>query len=255
MTTLTEIINSVINGINRAISFAAPFADGSPLDDADRYSLDDFPQIDDLANAAYDLGQGNEEIRETVETIVEASDRISALYTMLCDLIPARDAHHYDYGTVSMVLPYFTFTINALSDIVDELGADVVMMQAEPAPIALSDNVMFKRIFAFVVEGLGEQAKAYPIAAGFRVYALRQLVKFEHGEEADPFDFFFVSDQATLTCTLDSDELELSKLGDLSIRISRNGDVSGSMDSSDLKVDGMRLVIERPEEFEFKERE
>ena len=118
MSTLKEITQSVIDEINFALQKATELASGDPIPDSSEYQhvLDHFPEIDQQAQEAYDLAVTDESLRQWAQTMVEASDRISALFTMLCDLIPARDSREYDFTTVSMVLPYMTFTISALQE-------------------------------------------------------------------------------------------------------------------------------------------
>ena len=260
MATLREITQSIIKDIKTALDFAGPLASGDPIPDISAYPLDDFPEAGWKAQKAYDMAVNNEEIKEQVQTLIEASDRLSAVYTMLCDLIPARDAKNYDYNTVSVVLPYLTFSLDVLGEIVDELNADLVISDA--TPVNMKENAIYKRIYVFVVEGLAEYAKRSEKVSGFRVYAIHQLRKFSNGEEADGFEFSLAGDYSTLSCRFDGDQLELSSMINgiaeggtaWSITISRNGDVHGNMDSDDLdNVKGMRLTIDEPEEYFFYE--
>ena len=57
MATLTALIHSVIDGINKAINLAAPLASGDPIPDSSVYDsmLAGFPMIDQQAQEAYDL--------------------------------------------------------------------------------------------------------------------------------------------------------------------------------------------------------
>lgn len=260
MATLREITQSIIDDIKKILDFAVPLAKGDPISDTSKYPLDDFPEAGWKAQEAYDMAQNNEEIREQVQTLIEASDRLSAVYTMLCDLIPARDARNYDFNTVAVVLPYLTFSLDVLGEIVDELNADLVIADAKP--VSMNDNRIYKRIFSFVSESLSEQAKKNETVAGFRVFALQQLRKFSNEEAAEPFDFSFAGAFSTLTCRFEGDLLEMSSLINdekdggtaWSLTISRNGDVFGNMDSDDLEnIEGMRLSIEEPQEYCFYE--
>ena len=257
MATLTALIHSVIDGINKAINLAAPLASGDPIPDSSVYDsmLAGFPMIDQQAQEAYDLAAEDEELKEQAQVLIEASDRVSALYTMLCDIIPARDSRNYDFYTTSMVLPYFTYTLDALSEIVDELNADLIMLGAAPASVSLSDNVMFVRVATFVADSLLPYSAANKKVAGFRVFALQQLRKFSHREEAEPFEFSLAGTASMISCSLDWDTLEVTNKNTdggntWSLTISRNGDVYGSMDSGDLEsIGGMRLNIDLPEEY------
>ena len=258
MSTLREITQSIIDDIKKALDLTVPLAKGDPISDTSKYPLDDFPQAGWKVQEAYDMALNNEEIREQVQTLIEASDRLSAVYTMLCDLIPARDVRNYDFNTVAVILPYLTFSLDVLSEIVDELNADMVIADAKT--VNLHDNGIYKRIFSFVSESLAEQAKNHEKVAGFRIFALQQLKKFSNEEAAEPFDFSFTGELSTLTCRFEGDLLEMSSLINnnenvstaWSLTISRNGDVFGNMDSDDLEnVVGMRLSIEEPEEYCF----
>ena len=264
MAALTEIVQSVIDGINEVINLASPFASGDPIPDSSVYDsmLQNFPTIDRQAQEAYDLTVENEKERNRAQVLIEASDRVSAVYTMLFDIIPARDSREYDFTTISMTLPYLTFTLSALADIVDELNSDLVMMEAAPAPVKLSDNVMFVRGVAFVADSLLSYSKELKVA-GFRNYAIQQLGKFSRGEEAEPFSLSFADGHSTLSCSFDGDNMEISNIPNNAnqeetawkLTISRNGDVYGNMDSGDLEsVEGMRLTIDEPEEYCFVEK-
>ena len=261
MAALTEIVQSVIAGINDVINLASPFASGDPIPDSSVYDsmLQNFPTIDREAQKAYDLAVEDEEKRDQAQVLIVASDRVSAVYTMLCDIIPARDSREYDFTTVNMTLPYLVFTLSALADIVDELNEDLVTMEAAPAQISLSDNMMYRRVFAFVVESLGAYPKEYEKVVELKTFALRQLMKFSHGEQAEAFGFSFSDDTSVLSCSFDWDVLEVSNAtkdgGTVwSLVINRNGDIHGNMDSGDLEnVKGMKLTIDLPDEYSYSE--
>jgi len=261
MAALTQIVQSVIDGINEVINLASPFASGDPIPDSSVYDsmLQNFPTIDRQAQEAYDLAVEDEEKRDQAQVLIEASDRVSAVYTMLYDIIPARDSRDYDFTTVSMTLPYLTFTLSALADIVDELNADLVMMRAGPSPISLSDNMMYRRVFAFVVESLGAYSKEHEEVAGFKTFAVQQLMKFSHGMEAEAFSFSFYDDTSVLSCAFDWDDLEVTnstRTGETawSLTINRNGDIHGNMDSGDLEnIRGKKLTIDSPKEYYYYE--
>ena len=88
MATLREITESIIEDIEYVLKLAGPLASGDPIPDTSIYHLDDFPEAGWKAQEAYDMAMSNDEIKDTVQTLIEASDRLSAVYTMLCDLIP-----------------------------------------------------------------------------------------------------------------------------------------------------------------------
>ena len=263
MAILTELIQSVIDDINTAIKFATPLASGDPIPDSTVYQsgLENFPTVDRQAQEAYDLAvkDDEEEKRDQAQVLIEASDRMSALYTMLCDLIPARDSRNYDFYTTSMVLPYLTYTLDALADIVDDLNAELVMLGAAPALVRLSDNVMFIRVASFVADSLLPYSKKKKRLAGFRTYAIQQLRKFCYGEEAEPFDFSLSDGTASLSCSLEDDILEIANRNEAdglvwNWSIGRNGDASGSLDSGDLEdLEGKKLTITVPDEYSFEE--
>ena len=146
MATLREITESIIEDIEYVLKLAGPLASGDPIPDTSIYHLDDFPEAGWKAQEAYDMAMSNDEIKDTVQTLIEASDRLSAVYTMLCDLIPSRDARNYDFYTVAAILPYLTFTLDALGEIKDELHADMEIADAKPC--SLHDNTIYKRIFS-----------------------------------------------------------------------------------------------------------
>ncbi len=263
MATLSEIIQTVIDDINTAIKFSGPLASGDPIPDSTVYQsgLESFPAIDQHAQEAYDLAveDGDEEKRDQAQVLIEASERMAALYTMLCDLIPARDSRNYDFYTTSMVLPYLTYTLDALADIVDDLNAEVIMLGAAPAPVKLSDNVMFIRVASFVADSLLPYSKKKKKIAGFRTYAVQQLRKFCYGEEAEPFEFSFSDGTSLLACSFDGDILEVVNTNESdgiawNWAIGRNGDMSGNIDSGDLEnLEGKKLSIAAPDEYSFEE--
>ena len=193
MSRLTDISSSMIETIKGVLDFVEPLAYGDPIPDSTVYQeeLNNFPQIDAEAQEAYELAAADESLREHAQTLVEASDRMSAVYTMLCDLLPARDGRSYDYYTVSMVLPYLSYSLSSLRDIIDELEDRIAPDEAKSAFVRLSDNVMFRRISAFVDESLQPYIEKNKRIAGFRVFALQALRKFGSGEEAEPFSFAF----------------------------------------------------------------
>ena len=260
---LNDLIQSVIDDINTAIKFATPLAYGDPIPDSTVYQsgLETFPAIDQHAQEAYDWAaqDEDEEKRDLAQVLIEASDRMSALYTMLCDLIPARDSRNYDFYTTSMVLPYLTYTLDALADIVDDLNAELVMLGAAPAPVKLSDNVMFIRVASFVADSLLPYSRKKKKIAGFRTYAIQQLRKFCYGEEAEAFDYSFSDDTTILACSFDGDILEMVNTNEAdgiawNWAIGRNGDMSGNIDSGDLEnLEGKKLTIAAPEEYCFEE--
>ncbi len=260
---LNDLIQSVIDDINTAIKFATPLASGDPIPDSTVYQsgLESFPAIDQHAQEAYDWAaqDEDEEKRNLAQVLIEASDRMSALYTMLCDLIPARDSRNYDFYTTSMVLPYLTYTLDALTDIVDALNAELVMLGAAPAPVKLSDNVMFIRVASFVADSLLPYSRKKKKIAGFQTYAIQQLRKFYYGEEAEPFDFSLSDGTDSLSCTLEDDILEIANRNEAdglvwNWAIGRNGDASGNLDSGDLENhEGKKLTITVPDEYSFEE--
>ena len=262
MTTLREITESIIEDIEYVLKLAGPLASGDPIPDTSIYHLDDFPEAGWKAQKAYDMAVSNDEIKDRVQTLIEASDRLSAVYTMLCDLIPSRDARNYDFYTVAAILPYLTFTLDALGEIKDELHADMEIADAKPC--SLHDNTIYKRILSFVAESLADRAKRNVTVAGFRVYAMQQLREFSQCEAAEPFEFSFSDGFSTLLCHFDGDVLELSSAGNeaenrgtaWNLTIGRNGDVYGNMDTDDLEnIEGMSLSIDEPDEYCYFEKE
>ena len=262
MATLREITESIIEDIEYVLKLAGPLASGDPIPDTSIYHLDDFPEAGWKAQEAYDMAVSNDEIKDTVQTLIEASDRLSAVYTMLCDLIPSRDARNYDFYTVAAILPYLTFTLDALGEIKDELHADMEIADAKPC--SLHDNTIYKRIFSFVAESLADRAKRYVTVAGFRVYAMQQLRKFSLCEAAEPFEFSFSGVFSTLSCRFDGELLEVSNMVNdagncvttWNLTIGRNGDIYGNMDTDDLEnIEGMSLSIDEPEEYCYNEKE
>lgn len=262
------IMRAAIDGINTVINLAAPLAEGNPIPDSSEYQsmLDNFPQIDDLANEAYEIALPDESLREQATTIIEASDRVSAVYTMLCDLLPARDVREYDFSAVAMILPYLTFTLNALSDIVDELNSTLAMdssLETEVVPIS-RDNPIYSCIFAFAVESLAECAKQSETVRKFRVFLLRQLESFRNGENAEEFEFSFHGAETMITCSLRNDELSLAcmsysmenKSMDWQATISKTGVASGVVETDTLHdLEDKFLMIELPERFQWNEME
>ncbi len=263
MATLTETIQSVIDDINTAIKFARPLASGDPIPDSTIYEsgLKTFPTVDRQAQEAYDMAvkDDDEEKRDQAQVLIEASERMAALYTMLCDLIPARDSRDYDFYTTSMVLPYLIYTLDALADIVDDLNAELVMLGAAPAPVKLSDNVMFIRAASFVADSLLPYSRKKKKIAGFRTYAIQQLRKFCYGEEAEAFEFSFSDGTSALACSFDGDIFEMINTNKddglvWNWAIGRNGDATGSIDSGDLEnLDGKKLAIVAPDEYCYEE--
>ena len=262
MSRLTDISSSMIETIKGVLDFVEPLAYGDPIPDSSVYQeeLNNFPQIDAEAQEAYELAVADESLREHAQTLVEASDRMSAVYTMLCDLLPARDGRSYDYYTVSMVLPYLSYSLSALRDIIDELEDRIAPDETKSPFVRLSDNVMFRRISAFVDESLQPYIENNNRIAGFRVFALQQLRKFGSGEDAEPFSFAFTDPIYTLSCCFDGDNLEMTYMAcDIeessiiwNLMISRNGDTSGNMDSGDLENTAeMKLTVYTPDEYEY----
>ena len=82
MATLREIRQSIIDDIKKALDLTVPLAKGDPISDTSKYPLDDFPQAGWKVQEAYDMALNNEEIREQVQTLIEASDRLSAVYSL-----------------------------------------------------------------------------------------------------------------------------------------------------------------------------
>ena len=249
---MNALTNNAINSINMAINLATPLAFGDPIPDVSGYGsmLESFPRIDREAQAAYDMAVDNEALDDWAQTMVEASDRLSALYTMLCDLIPARDASTYDFNSVSCILPYFTFTLSVLNDILDELETGVSETEEDgtdgetEGASAIYDNQIYRRIFAFVAESLPQSE--------FTSYALRQLERFSHGEDFEPFYFTLTDGFGMIRCGLRSGQLTisfdlLSSTIGWDVRISADGDVYGQLDSDDLRgVENWKLIIEEP---------
>lgn len=254
---LAEITQTIIGRINAAISFAAPLAFGDPIPDTSIYSLEDFPRIDQEAQDAYDLALIDEELKEQAQILAEASDRLSALFTMLCDLIPARDAAQYDFSTVSMVLPYLTFTISALSDIVDGLNANMVSMAKGQAKElesgSISKNPMYRRIFDFIVESLSGYIDFFDSVKEFQQYVVHQLDSFCKGEKYRPFAFSFSDPSSKLMCSLDGRSLSIWHSSGWEMSVDRNGNVNGSLNSDDLKVTDMQLSIVEPDAYYYNE--
>ena len=262
MATLREITESIIEDIDYVLKLAGPLASGDPIPDTSIYHLDDFPEAGWKAQEAYDMAMSNDEIKDTVQTLIEASDRLSAVYTMLCDLIPSRDARNYDFNTVAAILPYLIFSLDALGEIKDELHADMEIADANPC--SLHDNTIYKRIFSFVAESLADHAKQNMTVAGFRVYAMQQLKKFSQCEAAEAFEFSFSDVYSTLSCHFDGELLELSNMVNdaensittWNLTIGRNGDVYGNIDTDDLEnIEEMRLSIDEPDEYCYYENE
>ena len=264
MHAFSTIILSCIDRIDFAMNFASPLCSGDPIPDSTVYEseLETFPTIDTEAQQAYDLALGDEELSECAQVLIEASDRLIALYTMLCDLIPARDCRDYDFYTVSMTLPYMTYTLSALSDIVDDLNARIIMLDAESAQVQLSDNIMFRRVAEFVVESLGEYGEAEKKIQEFKTFAFQELMKFSHGKPAKSFSFYFKDSSSMISCSFDGIDLNFVRLVDgkedtgagWELTISRDGDSDGYMDSSDLRnVKDMKLCVELPARFRFQE--
>ena len=254
---LAEITQTIIGRINTAISFAAPLAFGDPIPDTSIYSLEDFPRIDQEAQEAYDLALIDEELKEQAQILAEASDRLSALFTMLCDLIPARDAAQYDFSTVSMVLPYLTFTISALSDIVDGLNANMVSMAKGQAKElesgSISKNPMYRRIFDFIVESLSGYIDFFDSVKEFQQYVVHQLDSFCKGEKYRPFVFSFSDPPSKLMCSLDGRSLSIWHSSGWEMSVDRNGNVNGSLNSDDLNVTDMKLNIVEPDAYYYNE--
>jgi len=252
---MAAITQTIIDRINAAINFAAPLAAGNPIQDTSAYSLDDFPRIDWEAQEAYDMAVADEQLMEQARTLSEASDRMSALFTMLCDLIPARDAVQYDFATVSMDLPYMTFTISALSDIVDELNAEMVMAgkTGVSGRKSIDENPMYRRIVTFVEESLAKYTDFFEVVEEFRQYAIQQMNSFSRGEQYKSFAFSFSDFRYKLMCSLDGRSLSIWHSDGWEISVESNGNVSGSLDSDGLRVDGMMLNIVEPDDYYFVE--
>lgn len=262
------VTRSVIDEINTVINLAAPLAEGNPTPDSSEYQslLDNFPQIDDLANEAYEMALLDEGLQEQAKTIVEASDRVSAVFTMLCDLLPARDVREYDFSAVAVILPYLTFTLNALNDIVDELNNNLALdsnLETEFVPIS-HDNPIYTCIFAFAVESLADCAKQSETVRKFRVFLLRQLENFRSGENAENFEFSFHGAETMISCSLRNDELSLSCMSysmenkslDWQATISKTGVASGVVETDTLHdLEDRFLMIELPERFQWNEME
>ena len=142
MSSLKQITQDIIADINKTLELASDACNGSPLQEYDanrlQESLDRFPEAGWKAQEAWDMHVEGERLKDLVSTLIEASDRISAVYTMVCDIVPARDARNYDYYTVSMVLPYLTFSLDALSEIEQGLKADLEILRDELEPVDLS---------------------------------------------------------------------------------------------------------------------
>lgn len=262
------IMRAAIDGINTVINLAAPLAEGNPIPDSSEYQswIDNFPRIDSLTDEAYELAMQNESIREQAKTIIEASDRINAVFTMFCDLLPARDVREYDFSSVAMILPYLTFTLNALSDIVDDLNSGLAMdskQETEFVPIS-KDNPIYTCILAFVVESLADCAKQSETVRKYRVFLLRQLEYFRHGDDAEEFEFSFHGPETMITCALRNRELSLSCMSysmenknlDWQAAISQEGTVSGVVETDTLNdLEDRFLIIELPERFHWNEME
>ena len=154
-----------------------------------------------------------------------------------------------------MVLPYLTYTLDALADIVDDLNAELVMLSAAPAPVKMSDNVMFIPVASFVADSLLPFSKKEKKIAGFRKYAIQQLRKFCYGEEAEAFEFSFSDGTSILACSFDGDILEVVNTNEAdglvwNWTIGRNGDANGYLDSGDLEdLEGKKLTIAAPDEY------
>ena len=230
MSRLTDISSSMIETIKGVLDFVEPLAYGDPIPDSTVYQeeLNNFPQIDAEAQEAYELAVADESLREHAQT--------------------------------SMVLPYLSYSLAALRDIIDELEDRIAPDETKSPFVRLSDNVMFRRISAFVDESLQPYIENNNRIAGFRVFALQQLRKFGSGEEAEPFSFAFTDPIYTLSCCLDGDNLEMTYLAcDIeessiiwNLMISRNGDTSGNMDSGDLENTAeMKLTVYTPDEYEY----
>ena len=255
MSSLKQITQDIIADINKTLELASDACNGSPLQEYDanrlQESLDRFPEAGWKAQEAWDMHVEGERLKDLVSTLIEASDRISAVYTMVCDIVPARDARNYDYYTVSMVLPYLTFSLDALSEIEQGLKADLEILRDELEPVDLSQNVMLKRIVRFADESLS-------------AYVLQSLHRFEQGEEAEPFEFAFED----ICCQFDGTCIEMYSAGwedgdsftKWSLTIFRNGDVNGSIESEDLELsgrirEGHKLSIGSPDEYFYTEEE
>ena len=270
MSSLKQITQDIIADINKTLELASDACNGSPLQEYDanrlQESLDRFPEAGWKAQEAWDMHVEDERLKDLVSTLIEASDRISAVYTMVCDIVPARDARNYDYYTVSMVLPYLTFSLDALSEIEQGLKADLEILRDELEPVDLSQNVMLKRIVRFADESLSAYASLHSseLVAGFRKYVLQSLHRFEQGEEAEPFEFAFED----ICCQFDGTCIEMYSAGwedgdsitNWSLTIFRNGDVNGSIESEDLELsgrirEGLKLSIGSPDEYFYTEEE
>ena len=270
MSSLKQITQDIIADINKTLELASDACNGSPLQEYDanrlQESLDRFPEAGWKAQEAWDMHVEGERLKDLVSTLIEASDRISAVYTMVCDIVPARDARNYDYYTVSMVLPYLTFSLDALSEIEQGLKADLEILRDELEPVDLSKNVMLRRIVRFADESLSAYASLHSseLVEGFRKYVLQSLRRFEQGEEAEPFEFAFED----ICCQFDGTCIEMYSAGwedgdsitNWSLTIFRNGDVNGSIESEDLELsgrirEGLKLSIGSPDEYFYTEEE
>ena len=248
MSRLTDISSSMIETIKGVLDFVEPLAYGDPIPDSTVYQeeLNNFPQIDAEAQEAYELAVADESRREHAQTLVEASDRMSAVYTIT--LLNRINVGLYVFiEEPSIVLTCFHHHCK----IPDETKSPFVR---------LSDNVMFRRISAFVDESLTPYIEKNKRIAGFRVFALQQLRKLGNGEEAEPFSFSFTDPIYTLSCCFDGDNLEMTYMAcDIeessiiwNLMISRNGDTSGNMDSGDLENTAeMKLTVYTPDEYEY----
>ncbi len=264
MSSLKQITIDVMNDIKFGLQIASGACTGNPISEPDinrlQADINKFPDASWKAQEAWDMHVEDAQLKDLVSRLSEASDRLSAVYTMMCDIVPALDARQYDFYTVNAVLPYLTFTVDTLEEMVKEFEADLTILRNTIEPVDLSENKLFKRVVRFIDESLKVYCNAHPsdIVSGFRVYALQSMRKFAQGEEPNLFEFAL----GDISCSFNGYDIEIYKaewvdsesVTNWSLTINMHGDVYGEIQSEDLDLEadikeGIKLSIDAPEEY------
>ena len=156
-----------MSDIKFGLQIASGVCTGNPISESDikrlQVYINKFPDVRGKAQEAWDMQVEDELLKDLVSRVSEASDRLSAVYTMICDIVPALDACQYDFYTVNAVLPYLTFTLDTLEEMVKEFEADLTILRNTIEPVDLSDNKLFKRVVRFIDESLKALLQCTPL--------------------------------------------------------------------------------------------